>query len=137
MNERPFTLMFDVSKQFLKESEHSDRWVDAMKDEVAKQRFARGPRGGTYRLVTPPDEWRSTEEMSWHRGVVTFVTRRMGRYVRPSAVRVDGVAVTFDTFTIPVEDGRAMLPNGSTVETSSKAVVVPVPPRFVPLGEPE
>ena len=36
--------------------------------------------------------------------------------------------LTLQSLTIPVRDGSAILPDGRTVESQSKAVVVPVPP---------
>lgn len=131
VTERTFVFTFAVSDEFLRESPASSQWVELAKQRIARQVAAVGPRGGVYRLVTPPDEWRQSRDAYYDfiHNLVRFGTRRKGRYVRPDRVTPDlrlGSSVEFDSVTLPVQEGRALLPDGRIVETPSRSVVVPV-----------
>lgn len=130
-----FGFWFEVGIEFLsQEPALAAQWVDARREEFAKVRFMHGPRGGAYRLVTPPDEWRTDHDLFWRPNVVRYVTKRWGRYVRPDRLKAEDRLpdVRLRSFTIPVRDGKAVLPNGGTVETESKWIVVPIPPAVLP-----
>lgn len=129
--EQRFGFSVDISLDFLaQEPALAQRWLDATREQIAKQEYADGPRGGTYRLTTAPDEWRSNIDPFWHPLTAVYFTRRYGRYVRPGRVRLRSESLTFGTFTIPVKDGQALLPDGSVVATGSRFVSVPVPPAL-------
>lgn len=129
--EQRFGWSCEVSLDFLaQEPALAQGWLDARREQIGKQEFAKGPRGGTYRLTTPPDEWRSNVDPFWHPRTALYTTKRYGRYVRPGRLHLRSEPITFDTFDIPVKDGKAMLPDGRVVETQSKTIVVPVPPAF-------
>lgn len=136
-----FAYTFDMGAEFLdKEPALAQSWVDARREEWAKVRLMPGPRGGLYRLFTPPDEWRThrnDDERFIYGGPpkLRYLSKRWGRYVRPDRIKPEerlGDDRLLTSFTIPVRDGKAMLPNGSTVDTESKWVVVPVPPAMYP-----
>jgi hypothetical protein len=128
--EQSFGFSVDVSLEFLaQEPEQAQRWLDARRDQLAKQEYATGPRGGTYRLVTPPDEWRSNIDPFWHPQTAVYFTKRTGRYVRPGRVRLRSEAATFGTFTIPRDD-QTLLPDGRVIKTRSRFIDVPVPPAL-------
>ena len=127
--DRKFAFVFEVSHQFLVGSPVASQYVEIAKMRIANQRSIVGPRGGLYRLVTPPDEWFEDRTYRWDRNQVLFGTHRMGRYVRPDRVTPDlrlDVDVTFDTLTTPVVEGVAVLPSGKKVETPSRFVSFPV-----------
>lgn len=129
--EQRFGYSFEVSLEFLAhEPAQAQRWLDARRTEFAKQEFANGPRGGTYRLTTPPDDWRVSIDPFWHPNTAMYLTKRSGRYVRPGRVRLRSQPITFGTFELPVTGGKVMLPDGRVVETESQMVSVPVPPAF-------
>jgi hypothetical protein len=131
MKERRFGWSVDVSLEFLAhEPTLAGRWLDAQREQIGKQEFATGPRGGTYRLTTPPDDWRANIDPFWHPTTAVYITKRYGRYVRPGRVRLRSESLTFGTFTIPVKDGEAMLPDGRLVQTEARFVSVPVPPAL-------
>ena len=124
-----FGFSVEVSLEFLaQEPEQAKRWLDARLEQVGKQEYATGPRGGTYRLITPPDPWKANIDPFWHPRTAVYFTKRYGRYIRPGRVRLRSEAMTLGTFTIPVKDGQALLPDGRVIATQSRAVVVPVPP---------
>ncbi len=127
--DRDFQFFFEVSHKFLVESPVAQQYVEIAKARIANQRSIVGPRGGLYRLVTPPDEWVEDRTYWWDRNRVLFGTRRAGRYVRPDRVTPDlrlSDDVTFDTLTTPVVEGLAVLPSGNTIETPSRFVSFPV-----------
>ena len=127
--EQRFAFAVEVSLEFLAtEPVLAQKWLEASRDQIASVEFMTGPRGGAYRLTTPPDEWRTNIDSFWRPDRAMYVTKRYGRYVRPSRVPHPTGVSTFGTFTVPVKDGRAMLPNGSIVQTPSRFVDVPVPP---------
>ena len=129
MSVQRFTFAVEMSQEFLAvDPVLAQRWLDAHREQIAKQQYATGPRGGTYRLITPPDDWRVNIDPFWRPTPVLYVTKRYGRYVRPGRVMHPSEAGTSGTFMVPVKDGRAMLPDGTTIETPSRFVSVPVPP---------
>lgn len=84
--ERRFVFSFEVSDAMLRDAPIlTARLIDGRKADIAAQEYVKGPRGGTYRLITPPDEWRVSNQYhdDWMRGVTRYATRRTGRYVRP------------------------------------------------------
>ncbi len=128
---RAFGFSFDVSNEFLRLSPVASRYVDAGKARIAARVSAVGPRGGLYRLVTPPDRWRESKGDPWAfvRNVTIYATKREGRYVRPSRMTPDlilGETIHFDTLTVPVAEGVAILPSGRIVETASPFLSFPV-----------
>lgn len=128
-----FAFAFDVSLEFLaQEPTLAAKWIDARRDAFAAVTHMSGPRGGAYRLTTPPDDWRVDIDPFWHPTTATYLTKRWGSYVRPSRVSHPSDTVTFGTFTIPVKNGKAMTPRGEVIETESEFVVVPVPPGSLP-----
>jgi hypothetical protein len=128
-----FFFTVEMSAEFRKhEPVHADRWLEANREQIAKVEFMKGPRGGNYRLVTPPDAWQSYVSVrSLTRNSTEFITRRWGRYVRPDRVPPEHTAYMFGTFTMPVRRGKAMLPTGEVVHTEGKAIAVPVAPPVV------
>lgn len=131
MSTKTFLFTFEASNEFLRHSPVADEYVEAKKRRIAAQTSALGPRGGLYRLVTPPDKWRESQDHPWAftRNVTLFATRREGKYVRPDRITPDmilGDTLTFVTLTAPVIGGRAVLPDGGTVTTTSKYVDFPV-----------
>jgi hypothetical protein len=117
---RRFVFTFEVSNRFLRQSPAAASYVDIAKARIAARRAVLGPRGGLYRLVTPPDKWRESQDYgnAFIRNVTVYGTKREGRYVRPDRITADLLlpdSVTFTTLTVPVEDGSAILPSGSVV----------------------
>lgn len=124
-----FWFTFEVSNDFLHTSPVASQYIEACKARIAAQKSATGPRGGLYRLVSPPDKWRTSQDAYFDRNLTVFATRREGRYVRPDRITADlviGDTVHFDTLTTPVVEGLAVLPDGRTVETESRFVAFPV-----------
>jgi hypothetical protein len=129
VSDKSFVFSFVVSDEFLrKEPDAAARWIEVAKQHIAGRLTAAGPRGGTYVLVTTPDQWQSSNDYDydWMHRQTRYVTHRMGRYVRPSRAPRPLKAVTFATITIPVVEGTATLPDGRTVETTAQYVDVPV-----------
>lgn len=127
---RTFVFTFEVRNEFLRDSPVASEYIEMAKAMVAARRSVEGPRGGFYRLVTPPDQWRESQDAfdAFVRNVTVYGTKRQGRYVRPDRITPDlrlGDAIHFDTLTAPVVEGKAVLPGG-TVETTSKYVDFPV-----------
>ena len=111
---RTFGFAFDVNNEFLRLSPVATEYVRACKNQVAARMSAIGPRGGLYRLVTPPDGWRESSD-DYYRNVTAFATTRQGRYVRPDRITPDlrlGESIHFDTLTVAVVDGTVILPSG-------------------------
>lgn len=128
---KTFAFSFDVSDQFLRESPAAQDYIEMAKARIAARTSALGPRGGVYRLVTPPEAWRQSNDAPWARmrNLSTFATTREGRYVRPDRVTADlilGDTVHLDTLTVPVVEGRVVLPRGTIVETTAQFVDFPV-----------
>jgi len=128
---RRFWFSFEVSNEFMAESPVADRYVEACKARIAARKSAVGPRGGLYRLVTPPDRWRTSQDArdAFLRNVTVVATKRSGKYVRPDRITPDlrlGEAIHFDSLTTAAVDGRVRLPDGRTVETQSPFVAFPV-----------
>jgi hypothetical protein len=127
---RQFGFSFEVSNEFLRLSPVAGQYVEARKARIAARKSAIGPRGGLYRLVSPPDRWRESQDgYAFYRNVTVYGTKREGRYVRPDRITPDllvGDTLHFDTLTTPVVEGVAMLPDGRTVETESRFVSFPV-----------
>ena len=128
MRTQVFFFTFDVSDEFLRrEPKVADEYIAIAKAEIASRKYAVGPRGGTYRLTDSPLWEAGQSDYGFMRGVTTFMARREGRYVRPNRVHPVGPdAPSFTTLTLEVKDGKAILPNGQTVETTSKYVDFPV-----------
>lgn len=126
--DKTFVFGFAISDEFAaKHPEAAARYIEVAKARIAKQATAVGPRGGTYRLISAPDVWESGADIHhFTRGMTQHVTRRRGRYVRPSRAPFVPDSVTFDTITIPVVEGGVTLPRGERVETKSRFVDVPV-----------
>jgi hypothetical protein len=130
---KTFRFEFTVSNEFLTTSPVAPQFIAARQASVAKLSSAVGPRGGLYRL--DPDEplvWESARDgyYDFLRNETRYRTRRTGRYVRPDRVTPElrlGPEFTYETFTLPVVEGIATLPDGRKVETDSQFVDVPVP----------
>lgn len=132
MRTRTFSFVFEVSNQFLISSPVATGYIEACKGRIAARVSAIGPRGGLYRLVTPPDQWRTSQDAfdAFTRNVTVYGTERQGRYVRPDRITPDLILdepIRFDSLTVPVVDGKAVLPNGSTVESAWPYLTFPVP----------
>ena len=115
---RTFGFAFDVSNKFLRQSPVATEYVRACKNQVAARMSAIGPRGGLYRLVTPPDRWResSEDDYGFLRNVTVFAAKRQGRYVRPDRITPDlRLGEDLDPLTVPVVNGSAILPSGGIV----------------------
>jgi hypothetical protein len=130
--EQAFSFSCEVSLEFLaQEPAQAQKWLDARLAQIAKQEYATGPRGGRYKLWSEPVPWKSNVDPFWHPTTATYWTRRWGRYIRPGRVKMPMGGPTFGTFTIPVRDDQALLPDGHVIRTSSQYIDVPVPPAFV------
>jgi len=128
---RAFWFTFDVNNEFLRLSPVASEYVETSKRRIAARESVEGPRGGLYRLVTPPDRWRQSSDDPWSftHNTTRFGTKRQGRYVRPDRITPElrfGGDIHFDTLTVPVVEGQVVLPSGATVETTSKFVDFPV-----------
>lgn len=134
--DRSFRFTFEVSNQFRQLSPVAEEYIEVSKRQIAELPSAIGPRGGLYRLVTPPDEWRESQD-AWDaflRNVTVFGTLRTGRYVRPDRITPElrlGPDIKLHTLTAPVSEGVAVLPDGSTVEVASPYIAFPVRPARI------
>src|SRR5690242_157630 len=95
MKERTFGFSFTVNEQFRRLSPVAEQFIEGCKAQIAARVTASGPRGGLYRLTTPPDRWRETNDYDGYdfiQGNVRFLTKRSGVYVPPRRVTPDLLA---------------------------------------------